>query len=293
MSDCFVCPDFVTFYAITTNYLLIAETNAASSIRSVARKLFALICSSKMALQDVRNLAASCNDFRQFCLTCEQMKKRWGLHPALKVREIHFFTSQFTYSQVDEISRHIIPSNLGDCLFNSASLALCQNETLADELRLRTCFEVANNREFYRKHPVLVSSVTYHGRDGLGVISVETLCDLTCFASSSSNVHAKYGFEKAFNNEIMRTAKNWPYSGTLQIMALARVLGVPIEIFTLIKTINSYLFTRIFFIQDNGLILQTLKLWESCGQIQVVGQIGPRGLWWITLFPYFNGTMKL
>ena len=211
------------------NYLLIAETNAASSIRSVARKLFALICSSKMALQDVRNLAASCNDFRQFCLTCEQMEKRWGLHPALKVREIHFFTSQFTYSQVDEISRHIIPSNLGDCLFNSASLALCQNETLADELRLRTCFELANNREFYRKHPVLVSSVTYHGRDGLGVISVETLCDLTCFASSSSNVHAKYGFEKAFNNEIMRTAKNWPYSGTLQIMALARVLGVPIE----------------------------------------------------------------
>ena len=154
------------------NYLLIAETNAASSIRSVARKLFALICSSKMALQDVRNLAASCNDFRQFCLTCEQMKKRWGLHPALKVREIHFFTSQFTYSQVGEISRHIIPSNLGlsyvpvrstgngNCLFNSASLALCQNETLADELRLRTCFELANTREFYRKHPVLVQSLT-------------------------------------------------------------------------------------------------------------------------------------
>lgn len=76
------------------------------------------------------------------------------------MREIHFFTSQFTYSQVDEISRHIIPSNLGDCLFNSASLALCQNETLADELRLRTCFELANNREFYRKHPVLVQSLT-------------------------------------------------------------------------------------------------------------------------------------
>ena len=58
---------------------------------------------------------------------------------------------------------------------------------------------------------------------------METLCDLTCFDSSSSNVYAKYGFEKAFNNEIMRTAKNWSYSGTLQIMALASVIGVPIE----------------------------------------------------------------
>ena len=144
-----------------------------------------------MALQDVRNLAASCNDFRQFYSTCEQMEKRWGLHPALKVSEIHFSTSQFTYSQVDKISRRIIPSNLGlsyvpvrstgngNCLFDSASLALCQNETLADEFRLCTCLELANNRVFYRKHPVLVNtSVTYHGRDGLGVMSVETLSDI-------------------------------------------------------------------------------------------------------------------
>lgn len=58
-------------------------------------------------------------------------------------------------------------------------LSLCQNETLADEFRLCTCFELANNRVFYRKHPVLVNtSVTYHRRDGLGVMSVETLSDI-------------------------------------------------------------------------------------------------------------------
>ena len=195
-----------------------------------------------MALQDVRHLAASCNDFRQFCSTCEQIERRWGSQSALEVREIHFSTSQFTYSQVDEISRCIIPLNLGlsyvpvhstgngNFLFNSASLALCQNESLADQLCLRTCFQLANNRKFCRKHPVLVNtSVTYHGRDGLDVMSVETLCDLTCFASSSSNGYAKYGFEKAFNNEIMRTANNWSYSRTLQIMAFASVVGVPIE----------------------------------------------------------------
>lgn len=119
------------------------------------------------------------------------MEERWGLHPALKFSEIHFSTSQFTYSQVDEISHRIIPSNLGpsyvpvrstgngNCLFNSARLALCQNETLADEFRLCTCFELASNIEFYRKPSVLVNtSVTYHARDGLGVMSVQTLSDL-------------------------------------------------------------------------------------------------------------------
>lgn len=56
---------------------------------------------------------------------------------------------------------------------------LFQNETLADEFRLWTCFELANNIEFYRKPSVLVNtSVTYHARDGLGVMSVQTLSDL-------------------------------------------------------------------------------------------------------------------
>ena len=42
-------------------------------------------------------------------------------------------------------------------------------------------------------------------------------------------MYGEYGFEAAFDSEIMRTSKNYSYSGTLQIMALASVLGVPIE----------------------------------------------------------------
>ncbi|KAJ7391493.1 hypothetical protein OS493_018540 [Desmophyllum pertusum] len=195
-----------------------------------------------MARQDLTRLQGSCNDFRKFCSMCEEMERRWSLH-ALNVNDIDLSTSQFASSQVDEISRRIIPPNCaglsyvpvrstgdGNCLFNSASLAICQNESLAVELRLRTCFELAKNREFYRRHPVLVNTqIDYTGRHGPGVMSVETLCDLTCFASSSSNVQEKQGFEAAFNNEIMRTAENYSYSGTLQIMALASVLGVPVE----------------------------------------------------------------
>lgn len=117
--------------------------------------------------------------------------KKVGFTSCVEIQRNSLFHSQFTYSQVDEISRRIINSNLGlsyvpvrstgngNCLFNSASLALCQNETLADEFRLCTCFELANNIEFYRKPSVLVNtSVTYHARDGLGVMSGQTLSDL-------------------------------------------------------------------------------------------------------------------
>ena len=74
------------------------------------------------------------------------------------------------------------------------------------------------------------SKIPYIGnRDRADVMSVVTLCDLACFSSSSSKVYDDLGFEEAFDNEIMRTCKNYSYSSTLQIMGLASVLGVPIE----------------------------------------------------------------
>lgn len=193
-----------------------------------------------MAFRDLRDLAANRGDFRKFCALCEQLEKRWG-DCKWNVEEAHFF-AHFRSSQVDKISCHIIPSKYadlvpihstgdGNCLFNSASLAICQNESRAIELRLRTCFELAKNRDFYKTHPVLVNSrIPYHsGRNGPGFLSVETLCDLTCFDASSSCEFGEKGFDAAFENEITRTSLNYSYSGTLQIMALASVLGVPIQ----------------------------------------------------------------
>lgn len=193
-----------------------------------------------MAFRDLRDLAANRGDFRKFCALCEQLEKRWG-DCKWNVEEAHFF-ADFRSSQVDKISCHIIPSKYadlvpihstgdGNCLFNSASLAICQNESRAIELRLRTCFELAKNRDFYKTHPVLVNSrIPYHlRRNGPGFLSVETLCDLTCFNASSSCEFGEKGFDAAFENEITRTSLNYSYSGTLQIMALASVLGVPIQ----------------------------------------------------------------
>ena len=119
----------------------------------------------------------------------------------------------------------------GNCLFNSASLAIWQNEKQAVELRLRTCLELALNQVFYRQHPVVVNAqIQYHSRKhGHAFMSVPTLFDLTCFDAEPSEVYQKKGFEAAFNHEIMRTARNYSYSGTLQILGLASILGVPVE----------------------------------------------------------------
>ena len=58
---------------------------------------------------------------------------------------------------------------------------------------------------------------------------MESLFDLTCFNSESEQVFGKEGFQAAFRNEVMSTSVNYTYSGTLQIMGLASVVGIPIE----------------------------------------------------------------
>ena len=196
-----------------------------------------------MAFEDLKLLATNRGAFRKFCDTCEQLDKWWG-DCNWSVEEA-FFSTHFRQHQIDQISRRIIPSKYadlvpirstgdGNCLFNSASLAICKNESRAVELRVRTCLELARNSDFYLTHPVLVNAkVPYHaGRQagqGPGIMSVETLFDLTCFDESSSSIFGKKSFDAAFQNEIMRTSINYSYSGTMQIMALASVLGVPIQ----------------------------------------------------------------
>ena len=119
----------------------------------------------------------------------------------------------------------------GNCLFNSASIGICQDETLAHELRLRTSIGFAIHRDFYRNHPVLrAAKIQFNSRkDGVGFLPMELLFDLTCFNSESETVFAKEGFEAAFLNEVMVLSVNFTYSGTLQIMGLASVVGVSIE----------------------------------------------------------------
>ena len=118
-----------------------------------------------MGYQDLPSLKAVSSDFRAFCRACEQMEERWGQNHAW--RGVDHDLIHFGHKYVDEVSRRIIPANFrqmslvpvgttgdGNCLFNLASLLVCQVETLALELRPRTCLELAENWQFYRNHRV-------------------------------------------------------------------------------------------------------------------------------------------
>ena len=190
-----------------------------------------------MAVVDLRRLAACRRDFAQYLSVCEILEKRYsGASFSLNEEEV-------SQHQIDKVSLQIIPDSFkepflparstgdGNCLFNSASIALCRDERLAVELRLRTSIELAVHRDFYRNHPVLRGAkIQFQSRkDGVRDLPIESLFDLTCFNSESEGVLSKDGFEAAFKNEVMATSVNYTYSGTLQIMGLASVVGFPLE----------------------------------------------------------------
>ena len=190
-----------------------------------------------MALVDLRRLGSCRKDFSKYLSLCEILEKRSD-RVSFSLRD-----DDVSQHQIDRVSLQIIPGSFkepflpvrstgdGNCLFNSASIAICQDETLAHELRLRTSIELAIHRDFYRNHPVLrAAKIQFNSRkDGVGFLPMESLFDLTCFNSESETVFAKEGFEAAFLNEVMVSSVNFTYSGTLQIMGLASVVGVSIE----------------------------------------------------------------
>ena len=106
-----------------------------------------------------------------------------------------------------------------------------QDERLAVELQLRTSIEPAIHRDYYRNHPVLRGAKIQFNfkKGGIGFLPLESLFDLTCFNFESERVLSEKGFESAFFNEMMVTSVNYTYSGTLQIMGLASVVGFSLE----------------------------------------------------------------
>lgn len=116
----------------------------------------------------------------------------------------------------------------GNCLFNAVSIAICQTEILAAELRLRTALELILNPDFYGAHPVvtLCNITTKSG----GKWSKEGLYDAIILSNNSSKILAKGGFESALQYEICNTLHDGRFSGLLQIMGLASASGCDIQL---------------------------------------------------------------
>ena len=94
----------------------------------------------------------------------------------------------------------------GNCLFNAISLAICQSENLADELRLRAALELLTNPDFYGSHPVITSMLipTQKGKTW----SKEAIYDAVIFCNRAADIHAKEGFQQALEQEICNTLYN-------------------------------------------------------------------------------------
>ena len=188
-----------------------------------------------MALVDLRNLASCRKDFTLYISFCETLEKKYGRVSFNLQKE---YVGQH---QIEKVSLQIIPDSFpflpvrstgdGNCLFNSASIAICGDERLAVELRLRTSIEPAIHRDYYRNHPVLRGAkIQFKSKKGgISFLPLESLFDLTCFNFESERVLSEKGFEAAFLNEMMVMSVNYTYSGTLQIMGLASVVCFSLE----------------------------------------------------------------
>ena len=244
-----------------------------------------------MALVDLRRLASCRKDFTEYLSLCEILEEKYD-RVSFRLRD-----EDVNQHQIDRVSLQIIPDSFkepflpvcstgdGNCLFNSASIAICQDERLAHELRLCISIELAIHHDFYRNHPVLrAAKIQFNSRkDGIGFLPMESLFDLTCFNSESESIFAKEGFKAAFLNEVMVSSVNFTYTGTLQIMGLASVVGVSIETLYPEQTINIQnkqlnccLFIKTHFIPE--MAETATKFFELCGQIQVGGQISLKNL---------------
>ena len=64
----------------------------------------------------------------------------------------------------------------GNCLYSSASIALCGDNSLYDDLRLMTTCELFLNHKFYLQHPLFTRAFDYHKDKSLFLCKIYCLC---------------------------------------------------------------------------------------------------------------------
>ena len=60
---------------------------------------------------------------------------------------------EYCPEHVSGLVQPILTRGDGNCLFNALSIAICGNESLSIEIKVRTCIEMSTNQEFYISQP--------------------------------------------------------------------------------------------------------------------------------------------
>lgn len=116
-------------------------------------------------------------------------------------------------------------------MFNSIRTLLSGTESLAVELRLRTCIELARNVAFYKSHPSHAKTKIHSLANRGSLMSANAIFDVACLGAEAADMVglAERSFEEAVQKEIMLTAKDTRSSTMIAVMGLASVTGITIE----------------------------------------------------------------
>ena len=146
-----------------------------------------------------------------------------------------FNIETFQSIRQDKLSKALIPAGFeemeplsatgdGNCLFNSASIWLTGNESIAPTLRMLTAAELFAHSDFYSNHPQLPRCAQEAD------FSAGTL--VAIFLSNKKAEEVFNGDKKKIKSAIemlaLETAKPYEYASPFVILALASVLGRPI-----------------------------------------------------------------
>lgn len=157
-----------------------------------------------------------------------------NFEPLLRTK-IGSFDGIIKPSGIDSISMALLPSEFkewvplitpgdGNCLYNSVSISLVGDTTLASLLRMLTAAELFAHSEFYAKHPQLenFAKAARYTLPSIVAIFLSHSKAENAFSGNLNNV------PKAIEILAQEMAKPYVYSSPFNILALSSVIGQPI-----------------------------------------------------------------
>ena len=176
------------------------------------------------------------SSFEDFVQLARNIQPKYERKPIEDQEQIIFLASE-----VDKVAESLLPPHYkqenakpistkpdGNCLFNAASMAICGSDKLSTDLRVRTTIELATQSTYYKFHPSIINSgLTRNNGDPW---DVQAIYYTTIFSNDAAETYSTCGFEVAFQQEIMSTAKYGTFCGLLQIMGLASAIGCEVHL---------------------------------------------------------------
>ena len=152
------------------------------------------------------------------------------------VREAKMNDGMLTKSSNDKIAETLIPLDFrsltpirttanGNCLYNSMSIALTGDESLAASLRLLTVAELFAHSEYYAQHPQFESVAQSSGYSVSTIINI-FLSDQKAQDIYNGNISK---LPRAIEVLAQETSKSFVFSSQFHLLALSSVIGKPIQ----------------------------------------------------------------